>query len=373
MSHTFQPAQPSTCDSSSTPDGCSAITEEVPIDYGIHTPFIAALRAVYEEDAAALASCIDSTPHILDSVYKGWPLLHHIAMMGWSEGISIYTSKHGRTDITSEDFVTRFGGGNMHLNMCQAGGQTLLHVIALNRPSSFESMRRQYPEADIADLNGRLPEFYTSHRELPKDGQDLVLARVAQQSVIQLERQQQYEVSFDGSQPMDGVRCFELPTELCSALVSDIAQLEQRIPNSMHRYGKTLLPQMQAAVHSLVAAVLPADDLALVNHIHAFYVQYGQHVGQTSLATHADDSHWTINLCISLSPDLRGSELVFDPQNVVYTHSKAGRGIIHRGCMRHHVEPLLSGQRENVIIWVGLAPRSCSQSLSRDQADHTHA
>ena len=110
----------------------------------------------------------------------------------------------------------------------------------------------------------------------------------------------------------------------------------------MHRYGKTLLPQMQTAVHSLVAAVLPADDLPLVNHIHAFYVQYGQHVGQTSLATHADDSHWTINLCISLSPDLRGSELVFDPQNVVYTHSKAGRGIIHRGCMRHHVEPLLS-------------------------------
>jgi hypothetical protein len=41
-----------------------------------------------------------------------------------------------------------------------------------------------------------------------------------------------------------------------------------------------LLPQMQAAVHSLVAAVLPADDLALVNHIHAFYVQYGQHVLQ---------------------------------------------------------------------------------------------
>jgi hypothetical protein len=207
-------------------------------------------------------------------------------------------------------------------------------------------------------------------RESPKDDQALVLARVAQQSIIQLERGQQYQVTFDANQLMDGVRCFELPSELCGALISDISQLEQRIPNSMHRYGKTLLPQMQTAVHSLVAAVLPAEDIALVNHIHAFYVQYGQQVGQTSLDTHADDSHWTINLCISLSPDLRGSELVFDPQNVVYKHCKAGRGIIHRGCMRHHVEPLQCGQRENIIVWVGLAPRSCSQSSNQHALSH---
>ena len=98
MSHTFHPAQPSTCGSSSTPDGCSTITEEVPIDYGIHTPYIAALRAVYEEDAAALASCIDSTPHILGSVYKGWPLLHHIAI-GRENRVAIDHSGNGRQNM----------------------------------------------------------------------------------------------------------------------------------------------------------------------------------------------------------------------------------------------------------------------------------
>jgi hypothetical protein len=69
-------------------------------------------------------------------------------------------------------------------------------------------------------------------------------------------------------------------------------------------------------VHTLVASVLPHGDAQRVNHIHAFYIQYSEQVGQKSLDSHMDDSHWTINLCLSVSDDLRGSELVFDPQLV---------------------------------------------------------
>jgi hypothetical protein len=289
--------------------------EEVPIDYGVHAPYIAALRAVYDEDGTAFADCIDTHPHILEMLYQGWPLLHHIAQWGWKDGIEIYRRKNGRMDIKSEDFVSRFAAG-IHLTL--VGGQTLLHVTALYQQSSFGPMTDMFPQANTADYNQRLPAYYLTVGDIPKHDQDLVLARVAQQSVISLEQeqQQQHRVTFDEEDLMDGVRCFELPAEFCASLLSDISQLQQSIPNSMHRYGKILLPHMQRAVHSLVASVLPAGDAQRVSHIHAFYIQYSEEVGQKSLDSHADDSHWTINLCLAVSHDLQGSELVFDPDNV---------------------------------------------------------
>jgi hypothetical protein len=238
-------------------------------------------------------------------------------------------------------------------------------------------MTDMFPQANTADYNQRFPAHYLTVSDISKHDQDLVIARVAQQSVISLElQQQQHRVTFDEEDLMDGVRCFELPADFCASLLSDISQLQQSIPNSMHRYGKILLPQMEREVHGLVASVLPAGDAQRVSHIHAFYIQYSEEVGQKSLDTHMDDSHWTINLCLAVSHDLQGSELVFDPDNVTcaslsptlpsttncnnsprYPHRKAGRGIIHRGAMRHHVEPLRCGSRENIIVWVTLWPR----------------
>ena len=306
-SHTPSPADPDP----------SSVAEELPIDYGEHAPYIAALRAVFDEDAAAFASVLDSSPHVVESVYRGWPLLHHIAFMEWVQGMDIYMAKNGRVDIKSEDFATAFGGGSMQLQLCQVGGQTLLHVAALSTSKdSFKRMSAKFPEANIPDDNGHLPAYYLSSRDIPKADKDLVMARVAQRSLMDLQQQQRHHVTFDQHELMDGVRCFELPAEVCTSLISDIAQLQQSIPNSMHRYGKILLPDMKGAVHSLVASVLPAGDAQRVNHIHAFYIQYSEQVGQKSLDSHMDDSHWTINLCLSVSDDLRGSELVFDPQLV---------------------------------------------------------
>ena len=169
----------------------------------------------------------------------------------------------------------------------------MLHVIAMNRPSCFAAMCSQYPDANVADYNQRLPEFYLSHRDMPRDDQALVMARVARKTLISFEEHgQQYAVAFDERQLMEGVRCFQLPVDVCSSLMSKIAGLEQVMPNSMHRYGKILLPHMQRDIYSLVACVLPADDVARVNHIHAFYVQYSDAVGQKSLDSHIDDSHW---------------------------------------------------------------------------------
>jgi hypothetical protein len=267
--------------------------EDVPIDYGIHAPYMQALRAVYDEDAAALRDCIRSSTHILETVYLGWPLLHHIALMEWKQGFEVYGENNGRIDVRSEDFIQRLGGSTIQASLCYCGGQTLLHVIAMNRPSCFAAMCSQYPDANVADYNQRLPEFYLSHRDMPRDDQALVMARVARKTLISFEEHgQQYAVAFDERQLMEGVRCFHLPVDVCSSLMSKIAGLEQVMPNSMHRYGKILLPHMQRDIYSLVACVLPADDVARVNHIHAFYVQYSDAVGQKSLDSHIDDSHW---------------------------------------------------------------------------------
>ena len=334
------------------------VADDVPVDYGIHAPYIAALRAVLEMDEGALAACIDATPDILETLYQGWPLLHHIALMDWTDGITVYRQKNGRIDIKSEDAALRFGGGAIGVSLCQVGGQTLLHVIALNRSrEELESKILEFPEANTADYNERMPCYYLGRRDIPIDDKALVIARVAQQSRIILVRDDRYPVNLNEGLLMDGVRCFEVPPDACASLISEIAVLDQSIPNSMHRYGKILLPQMQSSIHNLVAHVLPADDAQRVSRIHAFYVQYSELVGQRSLDSHIDDSHWTINLCLSVSPDLRGSELVFDPQNVEYRHTHAGRGIIHKGNMRHHVQPLVCGQRENIIVWVTLAPQ----------------
>ncbi len=44
-----------------------------------------------------------------------------------------------------------------------------------------------------------------------------------------------------------------------------------------------------------------------------------------------------------------------DGEPLRYTHV-AGCGILHSGTLPHHVEPLVSGQRENIIIWVTCSP-----------------
>jgi hypothetical protein len=64
--------------------------------------------------------------------------------------------------------------------------------------------------------------------------------------------------------------------------------------------------------------VLPEDREKLLNLPHAYYVGCGQQDGQNSLKSRMEQSHQTIHfhLCRSVARDLRGSEPLFDPQNV---------------------------------------------------------
>ena len=139
---------------------------------------------------------------------------------------------------------------------------------------------------------------------------------------------------------------FLVSEELCAEWRRVIADVPEKKPNSMHSYGKVLIPAMNDVICSIVRSILP--DLPTVRRIHAFYVKYDAS-SQTSLGMHTDDSTYTINIC--LSNNSIGSDLVFDSLNSVYRHT-AGRGIVHSGLLPHHVTALQSGTRENIIIWV---------------------
>lgn len=137
----------------------------------------------------------------------------------------------------------------------------------------------------------------------------------------------------------------------------------------MHKYGKVLLPTadeaVERAVFGLVRATLSAEDVSRVTRVHAFVVRYaaaGPGAGQRSLASHIDDSTFTINLCLA-SVDAEGADLVFDAPGgdggraSVVRHA-ACRGLVHSGALRHHVTELLAGERENLIVWVTCSTRA---------------
>jgi hypothetical protein len=172
-------------------------------------------------------------------------------------------------------------------------------------------------------------------------------------------------LSFDDA-PTSALRFFSATPELCRALSSGAASLPNSPPNSMHRYGKVLLPDMEKEILGLVRSCLSPEEAAKVYHVHAFHIQYAMGDGpaprMTKLAKHCDSSDFTINLCCSDS-SFTGSDLVFSgfagtngaervlPKEFRYVH-RPFRGVVHRGALQHWVEELTSGSRESVIIWV---------------------
>jgi hypothetical protein len=162
------------------------------------------------------------------------------------------------------------------------------------------------------------------------------------------------------------LRFFSAPEALCRALSTSAAALPNTPPNSMHRYGKVLLPAMNEQIMGIVRACLPSS-VESVSHVHAFCIKYAMGDDAAApemraLAMHVDDSTYTINLCVS-DTAFSGCELVFSgregadgrvavlPNEYTYRH-KPFHGVIHRGSLQHWVENLTSGSRESIIIWV---------------------
>lgn len=74
-------------------------------------------------------------------------------------------------------------------------------------------------------------------------------------------------------QSQKGIRCFSVSPEQISELRRHISGLETALPNSMHRSGKILLPDMRPQILSLIKPLLTsAEQQRSIQHIHA-YVQ----------------------------------------------------------------------------------------------------
>ena len=143
-----------------------------------------------------------------------------------------------------------------------------------------------------------------------------------------------------------------------------------RPPNSMHYGGFELAPvglgglinQLSSELMTPLARRLyPDRDWPVLEDGHGFLAEYGPGADR-DLSLHVDDSDITMTLC--LGDQFEGSEVVFEglrcPLHQQTPHSSEevlsvmpvpGRALVHLGAHRHRVSPLLSGNRQSLILW----------------------
>ena len=361
--------------------------------------FNSCLKLVYENNVNEFSAMLD-TYEGLKSTVDAWGLIHYLYDFNWEEGIQMYLDKGGKLDILTRDYYARLHKIPMGIR----GGQTILHIVAAHCRSDsgrLQSLIEKFPELNIQDWNGNLPvdiakepNGFDAAAVIYRARQnDLVARRLAidlssyetipiewiQEDFLEpirakvfakedVDKNEDEGGRGDGAvggasktcacssavikQPRQSgdIQTFFIPEELRIDILKQIEVLPERPPNSMHRYGKVVLPALDSTVRALVKSLVSPESAQRIFRLHAFYVKYDLGV-QTKLGLHMDDSTYTINIC--LSNDSTGAELVFDELSGFYPHI-CRRGIIHRGFLKHHVEPLKSGVRENLIIWVTL-------------------
>ena len=91
----------------------------------------------------------------------------------------------------------------------------------------------------------------------------------------------------------------------------------------------------------------------------AFTVKY-QVGSDTDLSYHYDNAEVTLNVAISTDDSFSGGALYFgdmrnerlkNKDHTIYQH-KSSFGILHRGQHLHGAQPIESGERVNLIIWM---------------------
>ncbi|MEM6568159.1 MAG: hypothetical protein AAF957_07090 [Planctomycetota bacterium] len=180
-----------------------------------------------------------------------------------------------------------------------------------------------------------------------------------------------------------GVHTTPLLTERgCARLSAEIEERRARLaaalrtsdarqpPNSMHAHGAMLGPLgLDGVVDALRERLAP--DLArlypevggesLDGH-HSYLVEYGRDLDE-DLGFHVDDSEVTLNLC--LGETFSGAELVLlgrrcalhrqdpvEPGETLEIDHEPGVCVLHAGWHRHRVDPILRGERRNLIAWL---------------------
>jgi len=157
--------------------------------------------------------------------------------------------------------------------------------------------------------------------------------------------------------------------EFCSNMLVELDNfyatgLPAHRPNSMNNYGVILNDVgfyemfsclMQRVLHPLGRGKFPREAISFDHH-HSFIVRYRADE-DLGLDMHTDDSDVTFNVCIGR--EFTGSGLTFcggmgKPDHRKFSHRYEhviGRCVMHPGARRHGADDIVSGERNNIIIW----------------------
>ena len=323
------------------------------------------LNAIYVEDDETFATLLSANPDLAFQEDGGYFLVHHLFTYYWPLGIQTYVDHGGRLDFKTVDRVYS-GGCGLAINMFITGGQTILHLLAAKKSEEhFMTSMEKYPELNVKDLNGDLPvdirggTFQEKQQKRQGDYKKILVRCAIDISSCTPAEIVPQDIRTGGasntSGTHNGIVHFEISKGCGLELANFVATLTTQIPNSMHRYGKVIPPEC-VLIQGLVKSLLDRKyHQGSIKNIHAFYIKYNT-AGtggnfQTKLDSHYDDSTFTINVCLNDS-STRGGDLIFDDlDSLVYSH-QSRKGLMHSGSLKHHVNELMDGVRENIIIWV---------------------
>eukprot|EP00927_Polykrikos_kofoidii_P051546 TRINITY_DN45340_c0_g1_i1.p1 TRINITY_DN45340_c0_g1~~TRINITY_DN45340_c0_g1_i1.p1 ORF type:complete len:386 (-),score=60.98 TRINITY_DN45340_c0_g1_i1:38-1126(-) len=170
----------------------------------------------------------------------------------------------------------------------------------------------------------------------------------------------------------DDIFCFPVfSEEFCVLLDEELrnfekADLPRTAPNTMNRFGvimrelgfsSLLDPLVFEFVDPIARKLLPAHMDESLDSYRAFTVQYEQEKDQ-SLSLHYDNAEVTLN--VNIGGDWGGGQVSFfellgcDPEKgppKVSVNLERGHGVLHSARVMHQADPVLSGRRENLILW----------------------
>jgi hypothetical protein len=297
------------------------------------------LKYIFEQNERKFIEIITNNEDLILYNYGGYYLIHYLFDNFWEKGIEIYKFKKYKLDLLSEDKIMSLSGIPLYIT----GGQTFLHIIARKDKELYNKIKSEYESLQIPDLNLELPEdlyYLKNNFEYCKKRYENIVKR----NYIKCENNLKLKIKFKDI-INENITNFELDKDVILKFKSEIEQIEEKIPNSMHKYGKIIYKYMTNNINSLIKELLPLDNII---NIHAFYIKYNNSL-QKSLEKHRDDSTYTINLCLSNTSN--EGKLIFDDVNYEYNHKECF-GILHSGSLYHHVEDIGFGERENIIIWI---------------------
>lgn len=198
----------------------------------VKTAWQNALDSIYTEDINEFKTLLSNDSSIMSTPDGPWFLIHHLYSNNWEMGIELYKDLGGNFEYETLDYCVSLNKSPLFI----IGGQSILHIIAKSSRSKelLEKSISRFPELNKPDWNGNMP------MDLLQQPNDLVqfrlqLKKVQQRLFIDLSAVQSSPVEMKETLH-DGIQLFSLNLEFCAVLMKQINDIEDQIPNSMHRY-----------------------------------------------------------------------------------------------------------------------------------------